>query len=166
MGSRDVAGSPDSPESRRKRLALACTLAWMLPGAGHWYLGKRTRAAVFVCLVTVSFVLGAALHGRFSVRDRHAPLLSTLQVVACLGTGPLEIIARSLLYGAPVYFLPEEDAVLRSEGRGPRTAVGKLLRERNEARDSAYGTAYLWTAGLMNLLLILDVFDIGIGRKD
>ena len=44
--------------------------------------------------------------------------------------------------------------------------MGIALRSRNEAHDSAYGTAYLWTAGLMNLLLILDVFDIGVGRKN
>ena len=166
MGSRDVAGSAEPSGSRRKQLTIACALAWALPGAGHWYLGRRARAAVFFCLVTLSFVLGAALHGRFSVRDRRAPLLSTLQVVACLGTGPMEIVSRSVLYGGPVYFMPEEDSLVSSDARRPRTVVGKLLRSRNEARDSAYGTAYLWTAGLMNLLLILDVFDIGIGRKD
>lgn len=166
MGSRDVVGSEEPAGGGRKRLALACTLAWAIPGAGHWYLGRRARAGVFFCLVTLSFVLGAVLHGRFSVRDRRAPLLSSLQVIACLGAGPIEIVARSLLYGAPIYFMPEEDSLQSTEARRPRTVVGKLLRSRNEAHDSAYGTAYLWTAGLMNLLLILDVFDIGIGRKD
>lgn len=166
MGSRDVVGSAERAEAVTRRLALACTLAWVIPGAGHWYLGRRARAGVFFCLVTLSFVLGTALHGRFSVRDRRAPLLSSLQVVACLGMGPIEIVSRSFLYGGPVYFMPEEDALLGSDARRPRTTVGKLLRSRNEASDSAYGTAYLWTAGLMNLLLILDVFDIGIGRKD
>lgn len=166
MGSRDVVGSMESAEGRGMRLALACTLAWVIPGAGHWYLGRRARAAVFFSLVMLSFVLGAVLNGRFSVRDRRAPLLSTLQVIACLGTGPIEIVSRSLLYGGPVYFMPEEDSLVGSDARRPRTVVGKLLRSRNEARDSAYGTAYLWTAGLMNLLLILDVFDIGIGRKE
>jgi hypothetical protein len=29
-----------------------------------------------------------------------------------------------------------------------------------------YGTAFLLTAGLMNLLLILDVMDIGRGKKE
>jgi len=167
VGTRDLAGAEtDDAGARRGRLALACVLAWVLPGAGHWYLGRRARAGVFFCLVTLSFVLGAALNGRFSVRDRRAPLLSTLQVVACLGSGPMEIVSRALLYGAPIYFMPEEDTLAAGESRRPRTSVGRLLRERNEARDSAYGTAYLWTAGLMNLLLILDVFDIGIGRKD
>jgi uncharacterized protein DUF6677 len=166
LGSRDVAHGEPAASGDRSHLALACVLAWLLPGAGHWYLGHRARAGVFFCLVALSFVLGAVLHGRFSVKDPRAPLLSSLQVMACLGVGPMEIVGRSILYGAPVYFLPEADAIAALESRPPRTNVGRLLRSRNEARDSAYGTAYLWTAGLMNLLLILDVFDIGVGRKE
>src|SRR5262245_17693088 len=99
----------------------------------------------------LSFVLGAALHGRFSVRDPRGPLRSTMQVIACLRTRPIEIVSRSFLYGGPIYFMPEEDSLVSTDSRRPRTVVGRLLRSRNEARDSAYGTAYLWTAGLMNL---------------
>lgn len=149
----------------RSKLAVACVLGWLLPGAGHWYLGRRTRAVVFFVLVTLSFAMGAAFHGRFSVLDKRQPLLSSLQVVACLGAGPMEILTRTALYGAPVYRMPEEDDLSTTESRRPRTVVGKTLRARNEKFDSPYGTAYLWTAGLMNLLLLLDVFDIGVGRK-
>ena len=169
MGSRDVAApertAVQSGGVPSSRVIVACLLGWVLPGAGHWYLGRRARAVVFFCLITVSFVLGALLHGRFSVVDRRQPLLSVLQVVACLGSGPMEIIGRTAVYGAPVYKMPQEDDVGLGEQRRPRTPVGMMLRTRNEAFDSVYGTAYLWTAGLMNLLLLLDVFDIGIGRK-
>jgi hypothetical protein len=145
---------------------LACFLGWIVPGAGHWYLGRRMRGAVFFSLVTLSFLLGSFFHGRFSVYDRRQPLLSSLQVLACLGSGPMEIIARSSVYGSPVYRMPDEDSVSAGDVRRPRTVVGRTLRARTEQFDSVYGTAYLWTAGLMNLLLILDVFDIGVGRKD
>ena len=97
---------PESESGKHPRLVLACLLAWLVPGAGHWILGRRARAGVFFVIVTLSFVLGAVLNGRFSVRDRRAPLLSTLQVVACLGAGPMEIATRAFLYGAPVYFMP------------------------------------------------------------
>jgi len=170
VGNRDVASVERVLNGERvapNRLMLACVLAWLMPGAGHWYLGKKARAAVFFSLVTLSFVLGSLLDGRFSVLDPRQPLLSALQVVACLGSGPMDVVARAAIYGAPVYRMPEDDAVLPGEAaRRPRTAVGIALRARNEAHDSAYGTAYLWTAGLMNLLLILDVFDIGVGRKN
>jgi hypothetical protein len=168
LGNRDLASAVTLEEGRpatHSRIAVACVLAWLLPGAGHWFLGRRVRAAVFFGLVTLSFVLGIVFHGRFSVMDGRQPLLSALQVVACLGTGPLEIVARTSIYGAPIYKMPAEDEVSATEVRRPRTVVGRTLRSRNEHFDSPYGTAYLWTAGLMNLLLILDVFDIGVRRK-
>ncbi len=37
----------------------------------------------------------------------------------------------------------------------------EIFRERARSGVSIYGTAYLWTAGLMNLLLLFDVWDIG-----
>ena len=168
MGSRDLitaerAAQSDLPGAGR--LAVACLLAWIVPGAGHWYMGRRGRSLFFFVLVTLAFVLGASLHGRFSVLDRRQPFLSAMQVGACLGAGPMEMFARSAVYGALVYRMPEEDDAGPGDLRRPKTAVGRTLRARNEAFDSAYGTAYLWTAGLMNLLLILDVFDIGVGRK-
>ena len=147
------------------RLVVACVLAWLLPGAGHWYLGRRSRAVVFFCLITVSFVLGVLLHGRFSVYDRRQPVLSVFQVVACLGSGPMEMATRAALYGAPIYKMPDEDSVGVGERSNPVSRVGKALRSRTQEYDSSYGTAYLWTAGMMNLLLLLDVFDIGVGRK-
>ena len=150
----------------RGRIAIACVLAWLVPGAGHWYLGRRLRAVVFFTLVTLSFVLGTVFNGRFSVITSGQPYLTTFQVAACLGSGPMEIVTRTVLYGAPIYKMPDEDAHEPGEKHPPKTKPGQLLRSRNEAFDSAYGTAYLWAAGLMNLLLLLDVFDIGIGRKD
>ena len=41
-----------------------------------------------------------------------------------------------------------------------------LFRQGVRSALSIYGTAYLWTAGLMNLLLLLDVWDLSRGRKD
>ena len=146
-------------------LAVACLLAWTLPGAGHWYLGKKGRAAVFFVLIALPFLMGAFLHGRFSVLDRRQPLLSALQVVACLGSGPMEPVARTAVYGSPVYRMPTEDTAYPGETRRPKSLVGRTLRARNEAYDSVYGTAYLWTAGLMNLLLLFDVWDIGRGAQ-
>ena len=40
------------------------------------------------------------------------------------------------------------------------------ISTRQRSATSIYGTAYLWTAGLMNLLLLLDIWDIAVGRKD
>src|SRR5262245_19199943 len=104
---------------------MACLAAWLLPGAGHFLLGRRRRAAAFFVLVTASFILGTVFNGRFQLIDSRQPYLSTLQVAACLGSGPLEIATRSVLYGGPVYRLAAEDEVEIGEGRPPVTAVGR-----------------------------------------
>lgn len=145
---------------KASRAGLACILAWLAPGAGHLYLGRRLRAAVFFVIVLTTFSLGLAFDGKPSVVDRRQPLLSWLQVFANVGTGPVEAVARMQIFGGLAYRLPPEDA-----GAAPHSAVGLELRRRTESAKTPYGTAYLWTAGLMNILLILDAFDIAIGRK-
>ena len=48
----------------------------------------------------------------------------------------------------------------------PERNSSEKTRARILAVTHEYGTTFLLTAGLMNILLILDVFDLGIGRKN
>jgi hypothetical protein len=111
--------------------------AWLVPGLGHLLLGRRLRAAVFFSVIAIGFVLGLALDGELMLPHAGDPL-SYLATVASLGNGLLFFIARSL-----------------DLGRGVVTAPG------NE-----FGNTFLLTAGMMNLLLILDTHDIAVGKKD
>jgi hypothetical protein len=82
-------------------------------------------------------------------------LLTGLQVVANLGMGPIDPVARLFVYGEVAYSMKGgPDAAQRVE----------TFRARERSPLSIYGTAYVWTAGLMNLLLLFDVWDIGRGR--
>ena len=63
------------------------------------------------------------------------------------------------IYGELVYSLP------RGIQSGVENRHSKVFRERTRSAVAIYGTAYLWTAGLMNLLLLFDVWDIGMARK-
>ena len=153
------------------RLVGALAAGWLLPGAGHAVLGRYGRAALFAAIVLGSFGLGAANEGRFALIDptegtriglRGLPglyvSLGSLQVLANAGIGPLDAIFRTRVYGEAVYLLP---TVAGDE----RERLLRTVRDRVANEASNYGTAYLWTAGLMNLLLLLDVWDIGRGRK-
>jgi hypothetical protein len=155
MTERDPAPPPD----RLERTLLAVLAAWLVPGLGHVLLGRIRRGLVFSFLVLASFGLGLAHDGRIALRDDRQPLLSTLQVVANLGVGPADLIARWAVYGGVPYSVP------RDPFHPSRERLLGLLRERTRSSLSIYGTAYLWTAGLMNLLLLFDVWDIGRGRK-
>lgn len=143
------------PPAGLLRTVTALLAAWLLPGAGHAVLGRIRRGIVFAVIVLCSFGLGVAHDGWFALQSEKEPFLSTMRVVANLGVGPLDALARSAVYGSPVY-------TLRRVGDQQRE---RLYRDRLRSPYSNYGTAYLWTAGLMNLLLVFDVWDIARGRK-
>ncbi len=107
-------------------------------------------------LLWASFGFGMAHDARLSLRDDKQPLLTGLQVVANLGMGPIDPIVRLFVYGEITYSMTAGDnAVQRVE----------KFRARERSPLSIYGTAYVWTAGLMNLLLLFDIWDIGRGRR-
>lgn len=148
-----------SPETGTSWTLLAIGAAWLVPGLGHVLLGRIGRGAVFAALIFGSFGLGLAHDGRLALHDRDQPFISTLQVVANAGVGPADLLARLAVYKEPAYVLAEEDPRPESQERV------QIYRDRTRSVFSNYGSAYLWTAGLMNLLLLFDVWDIGRGRR-
>jgi hypothetical protein len=144
------------PPAALRRTLVAIAAAWLLPGLGHFILGRARRGVLFAGLLLTSYGLGLAHDGRLALHDTRQPFLTTLQVVANLGIGPVDVLARLRIYGEAAY-------ALSAGGREGQS--GQIFRERARSALSIYGTAYLWTAGLMNLLLLFDVWDIGMGRK-
>ncbi len=92
---------------------------------------------MFFCLVIFSASLGALLEGKLFTIVGDQPL-SRLGTIASMGMGAPYFVLR--------YGLGYE---------------GNILSATYE-----YGGAFLLTAGLMNLLVVLDVWDIRQGRKD
>lgn len=146
-------------KSSMKKAAISCFLTWLVPGMGHLYLGKKLSAAVFFCTIHAAFILGFIHDGRFFLVDDRHSAMSYLQTMTNIAVGPLDIAGRSYIYGYPIYFLSKH------QGEFYHSTILKI-RRRIESPVSGYGTAYLLTAGLMNILLFLDVFDISIRRKE
>src|SRR5262245_47662513 len=115
---------------------LMCAAAWAVPGAGHVWLGQRMKGAIFLVALTVMFVLGLTIQGRLFPFEFSEPLVG---LAACADVG----------IGLP-YFL----AVAASQGVGDVRAIGY-----------EYGNAFLIVAGLLNLLVVIDAYDIALGRK-
>ncbi len=136
-----------------------CLLAWLLPGLGHIYLGRKRTGLVFLAVVMATFFLGIASSGAASLLDPRQPL-TYLATFDNLAVGPVEIISRFATYGRLVYRMPADEA-------DPRVAdLTDRVRRRVRSVTYEYGNTFLLTAGLMNMLLILDAFDIATGRKD
>lgn len=141
-----------------RKVAIACVLAWLLPGAGHFYLGKRVKGMLFLGIILITFFTGLGLQGRVYLATADQPL-SYLATFANVALGPLDLIGRQASYARILYVFPRET------DRAMYLDILGRTRARILAVTHEYGTTFVLTAGLMNILLILDVFDIGIGRK-
>ena len=114
---------------------LICLAGWVVPGAGHLWL-KRRKGLVFLVALPMMFAIGLALEGRLFPFEPSQPLVG-LAAVAEGGVGAPYFVARGLGYGP-----------------------GRVVAVTHE-----YGNAFLIVAGLLNLLVVIDAFDIGVGRK-
>jgi hypothetical protein len=54
-------------ERTAKDPGKALLLAWLLPGAGHWYAAQRTRAVLYALTVIGTFVVGVWMGGLATV---------------------------------------------------------------------------------------------------
>ena len=108
----------------------AVLLAWMIPGAGHVYLGRRRLGSVFCLIVFAALAIGLSLDGNLSQILPERPL-SILATLGTMGVG----VAYFLLRFVVGY-------------------TGDVV-----ASGFEYGSAFILTAGLMNLLLVLDAWD-------
>jgi len=117
-------------------LVLLCLAAWAVPGAGHLWLGRRSKGLIFLVALPLMFAMGLALKGRLFPFDLSEWLVA-LAAVADVGIGLPYFMAKALGYG---------------EG-----AVRAVTYE--------YGNAFLIVAGLLNLLVVIDAYDVALGRK-
>ena len=111
-------------------------VSWLVPGGGHLVQGRRQKGLVFLVAIPTMFGLGLALEGRLFPFDFTQPLVG-LAAVANLAIG-LPYVAASVL------------------GLGSGTATAAAYE---------YGNAFLIVAGLLNMLVALDAYDVRLGRK-
>ena len=130
-------GAPAGAAPAPRAAWLAAGLALFFPGLGHLYLGRRGRAATFAAVILVAIAAGVLLHGNLWTPIEGRPL-TWLATFGTMGMGlPYFVLLRGLGYGGDI------------------TSAGY-----------EYGTAFLLGAGLMNLLLVLDAWDVATGRKE
>jgi hypothetical protein len=123
-------------ESQSGALVLLCAASWAVPGVGHLWLGRRSKGLIFLIALPAMFAIGLALRGRIFPFDL-SDILVSLAALADLGIGLPYLIAGSLGYG---------DGDVR-------------------AVTYEYGNAFLIVAGLLNLLVVIDAYDVALGRK-
>ena len=128
--------APD--QSAKADLPLAPVLAaCLVPGGGHLWLRRWGRGAILLASVGAMFLSGLLMQGRFFQLEP-SNMVETLGFLGDVCSGLLFVAAKLWGYQSAATASPIAD----------------------------YGTKFLIVAGLLNVLCILDAYDIAVGNKD
>ena len=130
-------GRAEMVQPKTGQLIWLCVAAWLIPGCGHFMLGKKGRALILGITIMVMFLCGLAMKGEFYAMQSG----SILQSLGFLG----EMCVGAAMPAAKFFGYPGGDPFFVS---------------------ADYGTAFLVSAGMLNVLAILDAYDIAMGRKE
>lgn len=115
---------------------LPLIAGWLVPGAGHFLVGKWIRGLLLAASIVCMFALGLAMHGKLytSAQD----ILDLLGLVGDLGNGLMYFVGRALGLGAaPV-----------------------------QVTTADYGKIFIVVAGLLNVIAAVDAHNLRTGRKE
>jgi hypothetical protein len=119
----------------------AVALGWLVPGGGHFLLKRPGRGALLGVTITLMFLFGLMMRGSMFQPQTGDLLTILINVGGFIGdacSGILYLLSTWLNYSQPDMAGHVHD----------------------------YGTKFLVTAGLLNILAMADAFDIAAGRKD
>jgi hypothetical protein len=116
-------------------------LAWLVPGGGHFLLHRMGRGGLLFGAVAITFLLGLMMRGAM-FQPQNGDILTT--VIYCGGF--LGDLAAGIFYLLTVWL-----------GYNQPDVAGHV---------HDYGTKFLVAAGLLNVLAMVDAFEIATGRKD
>jgi hypothetical protein len=119
----------------------AVALGWLIPGGGHFLLKRNGRAILLLVSVTSMFLCGLMMRGAMfqpQSGDLLTMLINTGGFVGDLCSGILYLLSVWLGYS--------------------QADVAGAVHD--------YGTKFLVTAGLLNILAMVDAFEIAAGRKN
>jgi TM2 domain-containing membrane protein YozV len=121
--------------------APAVALGWLIPGGGHFLLKRFGRGILLLLAVTGMFVCGLMMRGAMFTPqsgDLLTTLINTGGFIGDIFAGILYLLSAWLGYNQP--------------------------DQAGAVHD--YGTKFLVTAGLLNILAMVDAYEIAARRKD
>lgn len=133
------------------QMIRAGILAWILPGLGHWVLGHRALGLVFFLAISIPYALGLAIGG---LKNSVNPWANPWLFLAEMGTGGYTTVGA--LVNNRVGLKPELLKDPHYLSTLPDAELQRVLPYISFSPDYDVAQIYLATAGLLNLLAILD----------
>ncbi len=115
--------------------------SWLVPGAGHFMLKRSGRGGLLMGSVALMFLFGLLMRGTM-FHPQTGDLLTT--VIYCGGF--IGDLSNGLLYLVTTWF-----------GYSQPDMAGHV---------HDYGTKFLVAAGLLNILAMVDAYEIATGQKE
>lgn len=119
---------------------LPMVLAYLIPGAGHVYLKRHWHGLALLAAISGMFFCGILMQGRMFV-----PTSGNIYTTIMTYGGYIGDLCNGLLYILTVGLGYEQEAL-----------PGAM---------HDYGTKFIVCSGLLNLLAVVDVFEIASGEK-
>lgn len=119
------------------KAAIMAAAGWLVPGLGHALQRRWGRALIYFSCVGILVAIGVAMHGNIFTWSGANDAFDFLGFLSNLGTGIFYFMAQS---------------------------IGAANVDVSRAAGD-YGTRFLATAGVLNLLCALDAYEIARGRK-
>jgi len=121
--------------------APVVALAWIVPGGGHFLLKRPGRGALLAASVAAMFLLGLMMRGALFSPQTGDILTTVIYVGGFIGN-----FMSGIFYFLAVWL-----------GYSQADVAGHV---------HDYGTKFLVAAGLLNVLAMVDAFEIATGKKE
>ena len=152
--------------------SLAALFAWLVPGAGHFYQGRKRKAAIFFIAILTTYFIGFAIGGGHVVYASWAPGDKRWNYFCQVGVGVAALpalIQTNRLRGYTDERTGHTEAGYEPLWGGFMAPPRRPVLEDNPDDIAAWyarwgagyemGTWYTMIAGLLNILAIYDAFS-------
>jgi len=116
-------------------------IAWIIPGGGHFMQKRTGRGALIFASVLLMFLFGMFMRGMMFTPEKGDVLTTLINYGGFL----CDMASGVFYFGAAMFGYAAPDMA-------------------GDVHD--YGTKFLVTAGLLNILAMVDSYEIATGRKD
>ncbi len=146
--------------SKQPDWIVAAALGWLIPGAGHVYLGKLKRGVILFVAITALFYTGVAIGGTMTV-DRHSEPYWFYAQVGCGVHGLVGWYRQDQVY-QELSHQPEfaQQPITHANASADwQMAVDAKLAEKNLAvsyPEDNIARVYSGVAGMLNILCAFD----------
>lgn len=161
----------DDIEIDLRNRKLAALLAWLIPGAGHFYQGRHTKGGLFLVCILTTWIIGFALGGGHVVYASWQPGDRRWHYALQAGVGAVALPALLQSHQMTQKTDPTDGSTMPSYkpywGGFMAPPYRPVFEDRADEVSAWYaihgagyemGTWYTMIAGLLNILVIYDAF--------